>query len=56
MKNKEKIPNCRNISKIKYQNHRKRQNRYPLQTNEDPHIPGLVQTLHFVICYFKIVI
>jgi len=28
MKNKQKIPHCRNNSKIKYQNRRKRYNRY----------------------------
>jgi len=31
-RNNSKIPHCRNNSKIKYQNHRKRSNQYPLNT------------------------
>jgi hypothetical protein len=39
---KEKIPHCLNNSKIKYQNRRKRQSRYPYHTHiHDPSLSSL---------------
>jgi len=47
VKNKAKIPHYRNNSNIKYQNHRKRQNRYPWRTNTWPPLTFLDQYRHF---------